>query len=243
MESKYNNNKAGYYHVISRGINKQIIFEDDNDYSRYLNFLTKYVVIYNVNVLSYCLMNNHVHILVYGDIQEISRFMKCVNQCYVNSYNLRYERIGSLIQNSLKKILIADTRYLSNVFFYILKNPARANISSGDNYLWNSYKEYFHDSCIIDNIMAKEIYGDVQNLEHIIKADNNINVIWKHNPEKDAVLRDLIYNKYNITNMKQIMYVSINIRNEIIKILKENGMSGKKICSITGLSRGIVQKV
>ena len=135
MESKYNNNKAGYYHVISRGINKQIIFEDDNDYSRYLNFLTKYVVIYNVNVLSYCLMNNHVHILVYGDIQEISRFMKCVNQCYVNSYNLRYERIGSLIQNSLKKILIADTRYLSNVFFYILKNPARANISSGDNYL------------------------------------------------------------------------------------------------------------
>lgn len=239
----YDSSQTIYFHVISRGINKQTIFEDDKDYLRYIKYITKYVIVYNVKIISYCLMNNHVHMLLYGNSTEISNFMKCVNQCYVNSYNLRYERIGSLIQNSPKKIPVVNIRYLINVFFYVLKNPARANICQADKYAWNSYKEYFCNSEIIDNSLAKQIYGDIQNLQYNIKIDNNINVIWKHNPEKDAFLRELIYKKYKISNMKQIIYLNKTLRNEVILILKEQGMSIKKICSITGLSRGIVQKV
>ena len=123
-----------YFHVISRGINKQIIFEEDKDYQRYLKYLKKYSISYNVDIVAYCLMTNHIHILVYAETQQISMMMKCVNQCYVNGYNIKYNRSGSLMQNRPKKLLVSNPKYLVTVFYYILNNPYRSSICETDKY-------------------------------------------------------------------------------------------------------------
>ena len=90
---------SGYYHIMTRGINKQTIFEDHNDYSRYINYVLKYSNKLNVYIIAYCLMSNHIHLLVYDPNNNKSKMMQCVNQCYVSGYNLKYNHIGSLMQN------------------------------------------------------------------------------------------------------------------------------------------------
>lgn len=125
---------SGYYHIMSRGINKQIIFEDHNDYSRYLNYVSKYSNKYNVHIIAYCLMNNHVHFLVYDPHNKKSKMMQCVNQCYVSGYNLKYNHTGSLMQNHFKRLGIENNKYLVNVFYYVLKNPVRAQICKAESY-------------------------------------------------------------------------------------------------------------
>lgn len=237
------NYKTGYYHVISRGINKQIIFENDKDYNRYIDYTKKYSHHYNVDILAYCLMNNHVHLLVYDPKQMTSIMMKCINQCYVAGYNLKYQRVGSLIQNDLKRIPIQNEKYLTNVFYYVLQNPIRACISKASSYKWNSYQEYFIESSIVNNKLAKLIYENERNLSFIIDEADSSGAIYKHDPEKDAKIKDILYKKYMMTNIKQINHYSISKRNEVIRMLRNIGMTAKEINKSTGISTHIIYDI
>lgn len=242
-EMEIENNETGYYHVITRGINKQIIFEEDKDYERYLNFMKKYSNQYSVNILAYCLMNNHVHLLVYDPNHMSSIMMKCINQCYVSGYNLKYEHIGSLIQNDLKKIPIQNEKYLINVFYYVLKNPLRACISKASSYKWNSYKEYFINSAIVNNNLAKTVYENEANLTYIIDEDDSSGIIYKHNPEKDALIKDYIKTNFEITNIKEINRLNKPLRDQAIGVLRKYGMTIKEASKTTGISAGIIQRI
>lgn len=145
------------------------------------------------------------------------------------------------MQNHFKRLGIENDKYLINVFYYVLKNPLRAQICEAESYKWNSYREYFCRSNIINNSMAREIYGDEENLQYIIKEDDSCNIIWRHNPEKDAKIKDDLKNKFNIENIKEICQLNIIRRNQVLSYLRKSGMTIKQISKATGISKGIIQ--
>ena len=67
---------SGYMHIITRGIGRQLLFEEPEDYQHYLKALDRYCTETHVNVCAYCLMENHVHLLVYGETEQIILLMK-----------------------------------------------------------------------------------------------------------------------------------------------------------------------
>jgi REP element-mobilizing transposase RayT len=89
--------KTGIYHIIVRGIGQQDIFHDGDDFQRYLETTKKVSMESGVSVLGYCLMTNHVHLLLREDYGDISVFMKRLGVSYAYWYNWKYERIGVFV--------------------------------------------------------------------------------------------------------------------------------------------------
>ena len=135
--------ETGIYHVIVRGINRQDIFSDDNDYQRYLETLDRTKNISGYGIYAYCLMNNHVHLLVKETKEDIGQVMKRIVTSYAHWYNSKHDRSGHVFQGRYKSECVEDDAYLMTVIRYIHNNPVKAGIvQKPDQYQWSSYKTY-----------------------------------------------------------------------------------------------------
>lgn len=91
--------RFGIYHVILRGVNKQIIFEENEDYLQFIRILKKYKEVCEFKLYAYCLMDNHVHLLIEQTTTELETIMKRIEVKFVKWYNRKYKRIGYLFQH------------------------------------------------------------------------------------------------------------------------------------------------
>lgn len=152
------------YHIINKGCNGQDIFFDDNDREMFLNKLKNLKSEYHFYVYSYCLMSNHVHIVIKIDEKNLSKMMKSLNVSYVLYFNEKYSRTGVLFQNRFKSKCIYDQKYFLDVCRYIEQNPEKAKICKTDEYKWSSYHEYIENNRIIDKEKLMEFFGnDINN--------------------------------------------------------------------------------
>jgi len=129
-------------HIITRGNQKQAVFYDDDDIRRYLKLLHKYKGKYGCLIYGYCLMNNHIHLVLESPtgLKAMSSFMHGLNQSYAMRFNSKYRKVGHLWQNRYKNFVVSKDDYLINLISYIEFNPIRAKIvlNPGD-YIWSSY--------------------------------------------------------------------------------------------------------
>ena len=138
----------GHYHIYNRGHNKNPIFLQTKDYQRYLKRLEEYLKKHEVTLLCYCLMPNHVHLLMRQNGDEpIERFIHRLHTAYTMYFNIKYERIGAVFQGRFKAKLIETDEYLIHVSRYIHLNPLEILHVQGpalklDKYPWSSLKEY-----------------------------------------------------------------------------------------------------
>lgn len=95
---KRRESETGFYHIIIRGNNEEKIFEKDSDKIAFKNILRKALKEYPVTIYSYCIMTNHVHIMLEAPYNVLSRFMQRVNSTYAESYNGKYDRCGHVFQ-------------------------------------------------------------------------------------------------------------------------------------------------
>jgi REP element-mobilizing transposase RayT len=94
--------QSGIYHVILRGINKQVIFEDDEDREKFIECLRYYKDICLYRIYGYCLMDNHIHLLITESKEDIGKIMKRIGVRYVSWYNRKYNRCGHLFRIGLR---------------------------------------------------------------------------------------------------------------------------------------------
>ncbi|TYQ14920.1 UNVERIFIED_CONTAM: REP element-mobilizing transposase RayT [Acetivibrio alkalicellulosi] len=126
-----------------RGNERRNIFLSDDDKERFLNTLKRMKYKYNYKLEAYCLMDNHVHLLINDNGNDISKIMKSINISYVYYFNHQYKRIGHLFQDRFKSELIDNDNYLLSVSAYIHNNPVKAGIVNlPEKYKWSSYNFY-----------------------------------------------------------------------------------------------------
>ena len=119
---------AGYpHHIIERGNNRERVFRDSTDYEKYLFFLSKYSEEKEVAVLAYCLMPNHIHLLVRpSDEESLAKMMQGITLCYSKYFNEANGRTGRLWECRYHSTVIDGDSYLWTVSRYIENNPVRA---------------------------------------------------------------------------------------------------------------------
>lgn len=146
-----------YYHVYARGSNKQKIFIDDNDFVYFLSLLKRYLshdttksyrgVSYeklhdNIQLLAYCLMRNHFHLLFYQvNDRGMSRLMHGVMTAYSMYFNKKYNRRGPLFESRYRASRVTTEPYLLHISRYIHLNPA-----AWQTYRYSSLSSYLTDS-------------------------------------------------------------------------------------------------
>ncbi len=117
---------SGIFHVIMRGINKQIIFEDDEDKQRFLETVVRYKEICKYEIYSYCLMSNHIHLLLKESNESISNIIKRISSSYVFWYNKKYGRCGHLFQERFKSEVVLDDSYFLTGFKIYSSKPSQS---------------------------------------------------------------------------------------------------------------------
>jgi REP element-mobilizing transposase RayT len=135
--------EGAFYHVICRGNQRQKIFKDIEDFTRYLELLGRYKNQYKYFLYSYVLMNNHVHLLIETQIVPLSKILQGINQSYTQYFNRKHRTVGHLFQGRYKAILCDRDAYLLALIKYIHLNPVRAKIvKTPDEYAWSGHRNY-----------------------------------------------------------------------------------------------------
>ncbi len=133
-----------YYHINTRGNNKNNVFREDGDFSFYLDLIKKYKKEHPFDVYHYCLMSNHTHFLIRtGDASGFSVFMKKLNLAYYHYFKKKYGWTGHFWQGRYISQPVGKDEYFLQCGKYIELNPARAKIvkDPGD-YPYSSYNYY-----------------------------------------------------------------------------------------------------
>ncbi len=127
-------------HITHRGFNRCAIFIDDDDRHHYLRLLGLFAREETLAVHGYVLMGNHVHLLVSSpQLGAASATLRRTTQCYVQMFNHRYDRSGTLFEGRFKSCLVSTDRHVLNVHRYIERNPVRTGIASTpEEYKWSS---------------------------------------------------------------------------------------------------------
>jgi REP element-mobilizing transposase RayT len=131
------------YHVICRGNNRQGIYRDDEDRRRYLEKLSYYCQDKKVDLLAYCLMSNHVHLLLETPQGNLSKMMQAFQTSYTVYFNKRHGRTGHVFEQRYKAMLVEKDNYLLQVSRYIHLNAMSAKLAErAQDYRWCSYGSY-----------------------------------------------------------------------------------------------------
>ena len=235
--------ESGFYHVIIRGIGKQILFEDDEDYYRFLDTLKRYRDELKTEIHAYCLMENHVHLLIRDTHNELDVFMKKVQGSYAFYFNHKYERVGTLFQDRFKSQPVDSDAYFAVVLRYILQNPEKAGICKTDVYPWSSYQETVNGGGIVCTDFAMEIFGSRKLLQEYVLAANDDQCMEPAPPPiSDSHAQKIIREKLKIENGTVLQTFSKETRDNALRILKDTGLSVRQIERLTGISRGIILK-
>ncbi len=137
-----------FYQVYNRGVNKQKIFFNEDNYEFFLDKIERHIAPY-CDILSYCLMPNHFHLLIStnDNSSDLSKALQVALSSYTRAINIQENRTGSLFQQNTKRKYIHtndDGRYLTSVFNYIHQNPTDAKlVLSPEDWQYSSFNEYF----------------------------------------------------------------------------------------------------
>jgi len=131
-----------YFHVITQGINKSYIFDSPTDIKYYIKNMYEIKEKYNIEIIAYCIMNNHAHILMKcAVIRDLSNYMHDLNTRYGCYYNKKYKRVGYVFRDRYKSEGIYTENHLYSCIKYIYYNPVKAGICNNpEEYLYSNYK-------------------------------------------------------------------------------------------------------
>ena len=176
-------------HHIVQGINKEYIFKEDEDKKKYLDLLRKYYMEYEIDIICYCIMDNHAHLILYSsNIENISDFMRKVNSIYAMYYNKKYNRVGYVFRNRFKSILILTRKQLCICIKYIHMNPVKANIVKNENeYKYSSYNDYLNKSGFLNQRILNFLFLKPQNYIEKFKS-----IPYKNIYDNKIVLKNIL---------------------------------------------------
>jgi len=244
-ESRKRSN-SGVYHIMLRGINRQQIFEDDEDYSRFLETLAKYREECGYSLYGYCLMPNHVHLVLREGKQPLETIMRRIGASFVYWYNAKYARTGHLFQDRFKSEPVESDAYLLTVIRYVHWNPVKAGLCSTlEAYPYSSYAQYYESQGMIDNTVIAGMMGEVEFKEfHSTPGKEECLDVREGTKQRvtDEQAAALMRSLTGCQNPSEYQSLTVEKRDEGLRELLKHGVSIRQASRITGISFGIVRK-
>lgn len=248
------------YHCMLRGVNKQDIFFDKQDYLKFQEIIYKTKNRFLYQLYSYVLMPNHIHLEIKDENQKLSQIIHSMATSYANYFNKKYKRVGHLFENRFQSKNVENSYYMLNLVRYIHQNPVKAAISTIDKYKWSSYSEYFENENLKDEKKLVDTYEilymfspEIKNAQKEFLEFNRKTLQFQESSElleyemknklTDEEVIYFIKEQLGIDNIQEIQNYNTKYRDEVIqRIGKIQGVTQNQIARILGLTVKIVQK-
>ena len=143
---------TGLYHVMLRGADRRTLFSDDEDNQRFLEILQRVKRESMFQLFAYCLMGNHVHLLLQEGKEPLGMTFKRIGFSYVHYYNWKYQLYGHLFQDRYRSEQVEDDAYFLDVLRYICQNPVKAGLCEKPfEYPWLGCSGITEDDAFLDS--------------------------------------------------------------------------------------------
>ncbi|MDO4797510.1 MAG: transposase [Coriobacteriales bacterium] len=236
------------YHVINRGVGKQIIFEEDSDRVFFMRKLYDLLFEEDGFLLAWCLMDNHFHLLISAELASLMKLMHRLQTSYAGYYNKVHEHVGAVFGGRFKSEPVETDEYLMTVVRYIHENPLKGNICDSLDYPWSSYREYRNGSAIyIDPSLVLGVFGGRDQLlafhneshgdERCLEFDNASR--RGLSDEEAKRLADELLGSGTVGSLKGM---ERRVRDSALSVLRRNRLSVRQIQRLTGISTGVIAK-
>lgn len=232
------------YHIMIRGINKERIFKNEIYKSKILEIIEEIKKEIEFSIVSYCVMDNHMHLLMQASQDNLANVMKKINVKYAMYYNRLEKRYGYVFQGRFRSEAVEDEKYMLGALRYIHNNPVKARIcKNAFDYRWSSARDFINkNSTIINNNYINEIFSLFNKNDFIqfhCLFDDNLYIDTKE--EESSNIEEIVKNsiekyttEYGIIDQKQ---VSQNQKEELaFNLLSLNIITNKEIAELCNLN-------
>jgi len=221
-----------------RGINKNDLFLEDDDKKYFLQVLTDKKEQCNFLLPAYCLMDNHVHMLIKEQTSQLPDIMKRVNVSYAAYFNGKYDRVGPLFQGRYRSEDIEDEKYFLAVARYIHQNPMKAGmVSAPESYKWSSYGDYINikrQNKLVDTEIVLEMFSCKRG--NVSKEFKNFMVQEDQRDFLDVKNKN-DYLRLGKDIWMHLMMSDMNEGDKVKLLEEETNLSARNLSVITGMGR------
>jgi len=234
--------KAGFYHIINRGVEQRDIFLDDTDHIKFLELLEDSADVYFFSVYSYCLMDNHYHLLLQTTKKNLSLIMRQINSRYSIYFNNKYTRVGPLWQGRFKSWFVYDISYLKALVKYIEFNPVKANrVKKVGQFRWSmsSYKSSL--KCANYELIEVVDFSEILNDQEQLSVHKIFNARLEIKEDKVVNKKIKCIEAYFFS--KSSKHKKKNLREVAIAKAIQDGYTQIRIGNYLGLSNIAVSKI
>ena len=239
---------ASFFHVIVQGIGKEDIFKKKRYINEYLKLIRKYTKELNLDIIAYCVMTNHAHLLIRANkVENLSKLMQKVNSLYAKYYNyMENGRVGYVFRDRFVSEPIDSKTYLINCIKYIHMNPVKAQmVKRCGDYEFSSYNSYVHNYKFKEHNSINEIIDTEEILSICTNESINQNFF---DIDKIDVKDKFFYGINKYVNKEQIkLWQIFNSRDSLIGLVKYlKNIEGIKYVQIREnlmLSKGIMESI
>ena len=246
------NIQSNFIHIITQGIKKEFIFYQDKYKNEYILLLKKYISeSNNSKLISYSIMSNHAHILIYTEtIEEVSTVMRKINTAYAGYYNKNEDRVGYVFANRYYSQPIMNESHLFTCIQYIHQNPVKAGlVNLPSEYKFSSFRDFYENK--LDKNIAKLIFGTENYLTEFnnLQENNDIEIIdvceeenvGKSKLEVEDLINDFCEKyKVNLSQVKRSNYLILKFKEYLSQNFK---ITNKTICGILGIGKNRIKSI
>ena len=238
--------KTGIYHIMLRGINKQLIFEEPEDYTEFLSCLSDVKAISCFKLYAYCLMGNHVHLLLKEEAEPLSQIFRRLGARYVFWFNWKYERTGHLFQDRFKSEPIESEEYFIMALMYLYQNPVKAGLCKHPkDYEWCS-RRFLGMGGIVDEaeLLGKASIESIMEMENEeISLDFLEPRIGRRMAMSDEEAFGHIKKTGGVKSVMEFQSLDRESQGKTLAALHRLGASQRQLARLSGLSRPVVARL
>ena len=235
------------YHAMIRGINRQNIFEEDDDRICFMKILGYCKEISGFKLYAFVLMDNHIHLLIEPSGEPLNTVFSRIETRYAKWFNQKYQRTGYLFQNRFRSEAVETDQYFMTVLRYILQNPMKAGMENRPgSYRWSSYAAYEKGKgAVTDTQYAIDLFGGREILMEYLTQGNDDSVLDEE--EFDRLLRDdkareTMLRITQCTSASAFQQLDRTLRKEYATKMYQSGLSLGQISRMTGMGKTTVFK-
>lgn len=235
--------QSGYYHVMLRRAGKQFLFEDDADRRAFVSFLVGVCGDSSIDVVAWCLMDNHIHLVLLDKDGLLSTAVKRMAILYAQRFNRRTGHVGHVFQNRFASKPVESDAYLLDVVRYVHNNPVAAGLGSVRDYPWSSYSEYVSSvpgfvktGVVLDMIGGSEQFN--QFLEDRTRHDPGASIM---RAKTDDEVRAIAWWAVGSV-VDKVGELPKPERDHVLRSLAEAGLSTRQIVRLTGIGRNTITR-
>ncbi len=244
---------TGIYHIILRSVNQHIIFEEDSDYQKFLYILSDSKRKYDIDIYAYCLMDNHIHILMNSPPEKLSGFFQSLGTRFARWYNNKYQRSGHLFQERFHSTTIENNRAFLSALIYIHNNPVKANVCLfASEYRWSSFNAYYGQKNSVINVsFACGIAGTRDSLLRILarESDRSDDELFAGDHRQsnhyytDEKALEVFRSITGLTSTSAVANINKVRRNEFIRTLRKERLTIKQVARLMDVSETTVKRL